>query len=157
MKYALLASILFIFWFSTSVIADNAHTYLLGKYKLKGTTYTQIVFFEEKEVQGKEACDKERIYGRRGAWRYYNHMINKSRHFSAHVNYFCLVTPISFGVWNDYAEYEYIYLVDIKDSELNIKEINSYSACLKEMRKTQAKESHTYFCARSNQKSSANS
>lgn len=152
MKYVLLASIFSILSISTSVFADDSHTYLLGKYKLKGTTYTQIVFFEEKEVQGKEACDKERIYGRRGTWRYYNHMINKSRNFSAHVNYFCLVTPISFGVWNDYAEYEYIYLVDNRAGTLKIKETNTYSSCLKEMRQTQAKETHTYFCARSNQK-----
>lgn len=152
MKSALFASLYFSIFLSAGALADNTHTYLLGKYKLKGTTYTQIVFFEEKEVQGKENCDKERIYGRRGTWRYYNHMVNKNRGFSAHVNYFCMVTPITFGPWNDYAEYEYIYLVDNRSDTPKIKETNSYSSCLTEMRKTQAKENHTYFCARSNQK-----
>ncbi len=148
MKYALLLFATL----SLHSFAETTHTYLLAKYKLKGTTYTQIVFFEEEEVQGKESCEKERIYGRGGSWRYYNHMVNRSRGFSANVNYFCLETPINFGVWNDYAEYEYIYLVDIRTESPTVKETTSYANCLREMRKTQAKESHNYFCARSNQK-----
>ncbi|GAB1266228.1 hypothetical protein [Aurantivibrio infirmus] len=148
MKYLLMLLVIL----PLNALAQTTHTYLLGKYKLKGTTYTQVVFFEEKEVQGKDNCEKERIYGRGGSWRYYNHMVNRTRGFSANVNYFCIETAINFGVWNDYAEYEHIYLIDIRTNNPVVTETNTYSNCLREMRKEQAKENHNYFCARSNQK-----
>jgi len=137
--------------FSTTAVADDHYVYLLAKVKLKGTTYTQIAFFHDEEVKDLASCEKERNFGRRGNWRRYTHYVVKNTGLSLHANYFCVQTQEPLSGWQEHAEYEHVYLVDVNDGDIKLIELNTYMECLNKMRETQEDETHTFFCAKSNQ------
>jgi len=126
---------------AATATAQESQLYLVGKYKLAGASYTQVVFFQDEEVPDRAACEKERIRGRNGKWRYYRHVVNYNSRIPFTVNYFCTETPLAFENWSDNNLYDYVYLVDLRGDALQVRQTDTIAECLDRLRDTQPKES----------------
>ena len=129
---------------------ENGTVYLVGKYKVQGTSYTQTVFFQDNDVSSLAACEKERQLGHSGRWRYFRHIVRKDGGIPFTVNYFCVQTPHEFKRWYESDPYEHIYLIDVRDG-LVVSKAETYSACLRQLKQSQLEESHEFFCSTASQ------
>ena len=152
MRIRLLFGILLLSLSSVSVSADSNDVYMLGRVKVVGTTATQMVLFQDPALSTLTACEKERRRGFHDRWRYYGHYVRRMAGMSLKVNYFCISSTQRFESWWDKAEYSEVYLVSNVDGLLNVELKETYASCMKALRLTQAEETPTLFCARSNQK-----
>lgn len=132
--------------------AGDVNVYMMAKAKFKNTTFTEIVFFDDPEIDTLEKCEKEKAYGLRGRWQYFGHRIKRYKGAALGVNYYCINTPLNISVWYDRNPYKYIYLTALNGRDISMQKQENYSACMKAMRKTQREETPALFCAKSNQK-----
>ena len=126
--------------------------YMLGKLNIQGTTYTQLVFFSDKDITSVEACEKEVMYGRTGQWQHYGHLVNKAAGLNISMNYICRASAETLSTWQPRERYGLIYEVDIRDNGLKLAEHNTYADCISHFKQQKIEESYEHFCAKSNQR-----
>lgn len=131
--------------------AEDSHIYMMARAKFVNTTFTQIVFFEDPEVDSLEKCQREKAHGERGNWQYYGHHVNRYKGAALGVNYYCLATPLDMTFWYEKNRYKFVYLVSFLGTDIGLKPMQDYAACMAELRKTQPEETVNLFCAKSNQ------
>lgn len=135
-----------------SAQAADTQVYMLGKAKLKGTTRTSVVFFQDREIATLAECKEEIRLGEKGYWRYYGHKVKRLQGLSLNVSYHCLQSELLIPKWYDKNFYKYVYLIKLEGSRVQFRKMESYARCMGELRKRQPQESHDYFCTRANQK-----
>lgn len=148
-KSCLLLMLLFLV--SGSVWAEENFVYLMLKAKLKDTTYSEVVFLYEEDVQTLEKCTAEVERGKQGKWRYYQHLLNANLGVSFDAVYQCISTPVLIEYWNHSARYRHIYFVDLRNTPIKIIPRDTYSNCLTDLRSQVERETDKLFCAKSSQ------
>lgn len=132
-------------------VGEENFVYLMLKARLKDTTYSEVVFLYEEDVQTLEKCTAEVERGKQGKWRYYQHLLNANLGISFDADYKCISTPVLIEYWNHSARYKHVYFIDVRKPPIKIVPKDSYSNCLTDLRSQVEKETDTLFCAKSSQ------
>lgn len=148
---AMRAMIMLLGLLASSVALAEDKVYMLGKLKVKDSTYVSVVFFQDPAVNTIAICEREVMYGRNGQWQYFAHLVHKVQGVSLTVDYFCRSTANPVAVWQPRDPYDYVYLVDIRNDGLKMTEFDTYADCVGSLKKNRTPETFDYFCAKSNQ------
>ena len=135
------------------VLAEqDEKVYLVARFDLDGTTYNQVVFFQDDAVNDLKGCKREIMYGRNGNWQVYSHITNTVRGFTYSLSYTCALGRQDFSGWDKsgQANPTHTYEVVVRDGSLQVTPRNSYSACLNRLRSAGG-ETAKQYCARSTQ------
>lgn len=136
---------------ASSVALAEDKVYMLGKLKVKDSTYVSAVFFHDPAVNTIAICEKEVMYGRNGQWQYFAHLVHKAQGVSLTVDYVCRSTANPISTWQPKDRYDYVYLVDIRNDDLKVTEFDTYADCVGSLKKDRTPETFDYFCAKANQ------
>lgn len=126
--------------------------YMVARLNIQGTTYAQVVFFRDDNVNSLERCEREVMYGRNGQWQYYGHLVRRIAGMSIGANYTCRVSPLELPAWHAGNRYDNVYGVDLREGQLRLVSYANYAECVGDFRKRQQPETHEYFCAKANQR-----
>lgn len=135
------------------VLAEqDEKVYLVARFDLDGTTYNQVVFFQDDVITDLKGCKREMMYGRNGNWQVYSHITNAVRGFTYSLSYTCALGRQDFSGWDKSGQLNptHTYEVVIRDKVLQVTPRNSYSACLNRLRSAGG-ETAKQYCARSTQ------
>ena len=135
------------------VLAEqDEKVYLVARFDLDGTTYNQVVFFQDDVITDLKSCKREMMYGRNGNWQVYSHITNAVRGFTYSLSYTCALGRQDFSGWDKSGQINptHTYEVVVRDQSLQVIPRNSYSACLKKVRSAGGETAKRY-CARSTQ------
>lgn len=136
---------------SAHASAGDDKVVLLSKRQIVNSTHTLVVFFHDRGVETVSDCQREIQRGYRGQWRYYNHSFPRPRGYSLNTDYHCLEAAIDVDPWYEHAPYDYIYQIDIRSDQPQIRRMNNYADCLNDLRQTVRDETRKFFCAKLSQ------
>ena len=145
-------ALLIVVLLSVAAGAQAESVYMVARLSIQGTTYAQVVFFRDGNVDTVERCEREVMYGRNGQWQYYGHLVRLIPGMSIGANYACRVSPVELPAWHAGNRYDIVYGVDLREGRLRLATYASYAECVGDFRKRQQPETHEYFCAKANQR-----
>ncbi len=150
---SLLISAILILPFSPALAADAEKIYLVAKFDLDGTTYNEVVFFQDDAIDTLKGCNREVMYGRRGGWQVYTHITRAASGFTYSTSYACANGGQRFSDWDrsGRAPRNQVFSVTIKDDQLRVKSHASYSQCMAWVRQ-RGGENREQFCGKSAQR-----
>lgn len=127
--------------------------YLVAKLDIDGTTYNEVVIFQDDVIDELKDCKREVMYGRSGGWQVYSHITNAVRGFTYSTTYTCASGGQRFSGWDrsGAAPRNQIFSVTIKDEQLLVRTHASYSKCMAWVRQ-RGGETRNQYCGRSAQK-----
>ncbi len=133
--------------------AAESNIMMIAKVIRSGTTMSQVVFFNSKNVTTLERCKEEKRLGISYGWREFNHRFNKKAGQNFQVHYQCVDSNLTLSKWSGATrrKYKNVYLVKIENESAVISLTDSYMACIKKVRSIQPEESSSLFCGNSNQ------
>lgn len=157
MDFKISASILLLIA-SNLIQASEPNIMMVAKVVRTGTTMSQVVFFNSKNVTTLEKCKEEKRLGLSYGWREFNHRFNKKTGQNFQVLYQCVDSNLTLSKWSGSSrrKYKNVYLVKIENESANISLTDSYMDCIKELRSIQPEESPSLFCGKSNQAITSN-
>lgn len=131
---------------------QNEKVYLVARFDLDGTTYNQVVFFQDDAIRDLKACKREVMYGRNGNWQVYAHLTRAVRGFTYSLTYTCALSDLDLSGWDKSGRQNpsHIYQVAVKDEHLLLSSESSYSGCMSKVRSAGG-ETAKQYCARSTQ------
>lgn len=138
---------------SNVIQAAESNIMMIAKVVRSGTTQSQVVFFNSKNVTTIERCKEEKRLGLSYGWREFNHRFNKRTGQNFQVLYQCVDSNIALSKWSgtNRRKYKNVYLVKIENESAEVSLTDSYMACIKKVRSIQPEESSSLFCGQSNQ------
>ena len=133
--------------------ASDAPVYLVAKFDLDGTTYNEVVFFQDDAIDTIKGCEREIMYGRRGGWQVYTHITRAARGFTYASSYACASGVQRFSDWDrsGMRPRDNVFSVTIENDVLNVVSHGSYSKCMASVRQ-RGGESRQQFCGKSAQR-----
>ena len=150
---SLLMSAILILSSSSVLAADAEKIYLVAKFDLDGTTYNEVVFFQDDAIDTLQGCNREIMYGRRGGWQVYTHITRAVTGFTYSTSYACASGAQRFSDWDrsGRAPRNQMYSVTVKDDQLRVKSHASYSQCMAWVRQ-RGGENRQQYCGKSAQR-----
>ncbi|MGB2248036.1 MAG: hypothetical protein ACPH3N_10215 [Alcanivorax sediminis] len=133
--------------------ADTDKVYLVAKFDVDGTTYNEVVFFQDDAIDELADCNREIMYGRRGGWQVYTHITKAVSGFTYSTSYACAAGAQRFSDWDrsGRAPRSQVFSVTIKNERLEVKSHASYSQCMGWVRQRGGETSKQY-CGKSAQR-----
>ncbi|MDX1803087.1 MAG: hypothetical protein R3292_03335 [Alcanivorax sp.] len=127
--------------------------YLVGRFDLDGTTYNQVVFFQDDAIADLKACKREVILGRQGKWQIYSHLTRAARGFTYSTSYTCALGNQRFNSWDRTGRLPltHTYSVVATDQRLQVQSHKNYGACMAWLRQHGGESRHR-FCAKAAQR-----
>lgn len=134
-----------------AVSAASEKIFLLSKRQIVNSTHTLVVFFYDRSINDMNGCLREIQRGYRGQWRYYYHKFPRPRGYSQNIDYHCIKASMDVDSWYEPSPYDFIYQIDIRSEDAQIKPMKNYAACLRDLRKQVKDETRKFFCAKLSQ------
>lgn len=126
--------------------------YLVARFKLTGTDFTQVVFLKHSAITTLEACEAERNAGLTTGWNYYSRYYLKTfKGISYKVDYRCVESAQRIAYWRNGVPYDNFYLVRTTDSKLRVEAYNNFFACRRALNPGKEEENIDAFCTMSSQ------
>lgn len=134
--------------------ASDSNVMMIAKVVQSGTTISQVIFFNSKNVTSIEKCEEEKAHGLQYGWREFNHVFNQKAGAGFSVLYQCVTSDVSMSRWGGRHSRlnKIVYLVDIKAKVATIELMPSYAKCIGKVRAVQGEESRSLFCGSATQK-----
>jgi hypothetical protein len=131
--------------------AGEQRIYLLSKRQMVESNYTLVVFFYDRGIVTMADCEREIQRGVRGQWRYYNHKFQKPSGYSEKIDYYCVQSTARIDPWYDKASYDSIFQIDLRDGNNQIRKMQHYADCLRDLRQHIRDENRFFFCGKVSQ------
>lgn len=138
---------------SSALAAEPEKIYLVAKFDVDGTTYNEVVFFQDDAIDTIAGCNREILYGRRGGWQVYTHITRAASGFTYRTSYACASGDQRFSEWDrsGRAPRNQVFSVSMQDDQLKVRTHASYSSCMAWVR-ARGGENERQYCGKSAQR-----